>query len=188
LDSKRKAAALAMFKLLQRATAAAFTTGIVAALLLAKLLSDGVGVAAAAKPTLILYPVFVMFLLVTGVLSRMGWLRIGGVLRGTVDVEFYRTYDRGEEPEPLRQVTRHFINLFEMPVLFYVGVVIAYVTNQATFWLVGLAWSFVGLRLVHSYVHLGSNDVAKRLSAYVSSGLVLLVFWVSLFTQILRST
>jgi hypothetical protein len=188
VDAERKNAVDAMFKLVLQATAAALTTGIVAALVLAKLLSrGGAGIAGEAKPTLILYPVFVMFFLVAAVLTRMGWLRIGGVLRGTVDVEFYRTFDRGEEPEAFRVVTRHFINLFEMPVLFYVGAIFAVLTHQVTYWLVGLAWAYAGLRLLHSYVHLTSNDVPKRLSAYVSSGLVLLVFWISLFTQILRA-
>jgi len=121
------------------------------------------------------------------VLTRMGWLRVGGVLKGTVDPDFYKTYDQGQEPEAFRLVTRHFINLFEMPVLFYVGVILAFVTHQVTFWLVGLAWAFVVLRLFHSYVHLTSNDVPTRLAGYASSGIVLVVLWVSLFTQLVRT-
>jgi len=184
MDAGRKIAADAMFRRVLRDTSVALTIGVAAAFALAAALSSGG--AGEARPTLLFYPVFVMFLLVAGVLMRMGWLRIGGVLTGTVDVEFYRTFDRGQEPESFRVVTRHFINLFEMPVLFYVGAIFAVLTHQVTYWLIGLAWAFVGLRVFHSYVHLTSNDVPRRLSAYASSGLVLLVFWVSLFTQLVR--
>jgi len=176
-----------MLRYLQKAVAAALAAGFVAAFAFAKLFAGGAAISADAKPTLILYPLFVMFLLVAAVLTRMGWLRIGGVLMGTVDPDFYKTYDQGREPEAFRLVTRHFINLFEMPVLFYVGAIVAFVTQQVTFWLVGLAWAYVVLRLFHSYVHLTSNDVPTRLAGYASSGIVLLVLWTSLFVQLLRA-
>ena len=187
MDDEAKKPGEAMFRYLLRAVAIATTVGFLMAFGLAKLLASGAPTSAVAKPNLVLYPVFVMFLLVAAVLTRMGWLRVGAVLYGTMDVEFYKTYDKGEEPEAFRVVTRHFINLFEMPVLFYVGVIMAYVTQQVTFWLVGLAWAFVLLRLFHAYVHLTSNDVPTRLSGYASSGLMLLAFWISLFTQLMRA-
>jgi hypothetical protein len=139
------------------------------------------------NPNLILYPSFAMFLLVAITLTWMGWNRIGGILAGRMSIRFYRTYDEGEEPARLRQITRHFINLFEMPVLFHVVVILAHVTTHVTFWLVGLAWAFVALRYVHSWIHLGTNDVAIRLSAYAASGLVLLVMWVTLFLRMFRA-
>jgi len=187
VDVERKKAAEAMFQSLLKTVSAALVTGIVAAYAFAKLLAGGAAISSAAKPTLILYPLFVMFLLVAAVVTRMGWLRIGGVLQGTVDAEFYKTYDRGQEPEAFRVVTRHFINLFEMPVLFYVVAILAFVTQQVSFWLVGLAWAFVLLRLFHSYVHLTSNDVPTRLAGFASSGIVLVVLWISLFVQLLRA-
>jgi hypothetical protein len=185
MEAEPRETADTMFRRVLRDTALWLASGILAALLISEVLSKGG--AGEAPPALFFYPVFAMFLLVAGVLVRMGWLRIGGVLTGTVDVEFYRTFDRGQEPETFRVVTRHFVNLFEMPVLFYVGAIFAILTHQVSYWLIGLAWAFVGLRLLHSWVHLTSNDVPRRLAAYASSGLVLLVFWVSLFTQLVRT-
>ncbi|MGH7805235.1 MAG: MAPEG family protein, partial [Candidatus Binatia bacterium] len=138
-----------------------------------------------APPNLVLFPVFAMFLLVAAVLTWMGVSRIGSIFAGTMSIGFYRTYDQGEEPERLRVITRHFINLFEMPVLFYVVVVFAHITQQVTFLLVGLAWGYVAIRYLHAGIHLGGNDVAIRLAAYLSSGLVLLVMWVTLFVRLL---
>ena len=138
------------------------------------------------SPNLILYPVFAMFLLVVVVLNRLRSLRFAAVGRKEVGIGYYRAY-QGDEPEALRVVARHFTNLFEMPVLFYVGVLMAYVSHQVTWWLVALAWLYVALRYAHSYVHLTSNDVQVRFGVYFASGLVLAVLWASLLVQLLGS-
>lgn len=139
------------------------------------------------SPTLILYPVFAMFALVTIVLLRMRSMRFAAVRRKDVSAEYYKTYQDGLEPEALRVVSRHFSNLFEVPVLFYVGVVMTYMTHQVTYWLVVCAWAYVALRYVHSYVHLTSNNLIARFSVYFGSGFVLLVMWVSLLIQLVRA-
>jgi hypothetical protein len=136
------------------------------------------------SPNLILYPVFAMFYLVAAVLVRLAYLRVGAVGRREVDAAFYKTYQCGEEPEHIRVVTRHFINLFEVPVIFYVTALIAFVTHQAGYWLIGCAWAYVVLRYLHSYVHLTSNDVLTRFRLYIASGVVLLVMWSSVLAQL----
>ncbi|MEE8076849.1 MAG: MAPEG family protein [Candidatus Binatia bacterium] len=45
-------------------------------------------------------------------------------------------------------------NLFELPVLFYAGCIVAFVTGTVDTLLVGTAWLFVLTRYVHSYFHL----------------------------------
>ncbi len=135
----------------------------------------------------ILYPVFAMFYLVAFVLFRMARMRFGAVSRGEMDPRFYRTYDEGQEPPHMRVVTRHFINLFEMPVLFYVVAILAFVTDHVTAWMVACAWAYVATRVVHTWVHLGSNDVLTRFRVYGASGLVLLVLWTSLLVSLLRA-
>ena len=59
---------------------------------------------------------------------------------------FYRTFQGGEEPDEIRVVTRSFINQFEVPVLFYVGLILTYVTQQVSYWMVACAWLYVALR------------------------------------------
>lgn len=139
------------------------------------------------SPSLILYPVFAMFLLVALVFLRMRSLRFAAVRRNEVSVTFYRAFQDGAEPEPLRVVSRHFANLFEVLVLFYVGVIMIYITHQVNYWLLGCAWAYVALRYVHSYVHLTSNDVVVRFSVYLASGVVLAVMWASLLVQLVRA-
>jgi hypothetical protein len=137
-----------------------------------------------ASQTPILYPLFAMVLLVAIVLMRMRRLRFAAVRSGEVSIGYYRAYQEGDEPEALRVVSRHFINLFEMPVLFYVGTILVYITHSVSTWMVLLAWLYVALRYVHSYVHLGSNDVRQRVTVYFASAFVLALSWASLFVKL----
>ena len=139
------------------------------------------------SPTLILYPVFAMVLLVFLVLMRLRSMRFAAVRNREISATYYRAFLGEEEPEPLRVVSRHFVNLFEMPVLFYVGVIMTYVTHQASYWLIGCAWAYVALRYAHTWVHLTANDVMVRVSVYFGSGIILLVMWITLLVQLLRT-
>jgi hypothetical protein len=139
-------------------------------------------------PHAILYPVFAMFALVVIVLSRMRSMRFAAVRSGEVPIAYYRAFSEGSEPEPLRVVARHLANLFEIPVLFYVVVLMIYVTGHGgSSWLVGSAWAYVALRYVHSWVHLGANDVRVRVAVYFASVLVLVAMYAMLLVALLRA-
>ncbi len=177
------------YGLMIRSTSIAFAGGLLFAFVLGCALSAGTpGVMSLTNPTLILYPSFAMFFLVALVLTRMGFVRVTAVRTGEIDMRYYRTFSEGEEPEHMRVVTRHFLNLFEMPLLLHVVVILAFITHLVSAFLVGLAWAYVVLRYAHAYIHLTTNHVPTRLSAYASSGLVLLVMWVTLLIQLLRSS
>ena len=135
----------------------------------------------------ILYPTFALFFLVTAVFLRMRSLRFAAVRRNEISVKYYRAFTGGEEPDEIRVVTRNFINLFEVPVLFYVVTLMTYVTHQVTYWLVVCAWIYVALRYAHTFVHLTSNDVIVRFSLYLASGVVLFLMWATLLVQLLRA-
>ena len=116
------------------------------------------------------------------VLFVMGVLRTSGMATGRLSTEYYRYFWPTDGPEPayLRGFTRNFINLLEVPVLFYVGCVIAYVTGQVDATLVRLGWFFVAGRVAHSAIHLTYNDTWHRAGAFIVSSLTAIVFWVIL--------
>ncbi len=128
----------------------------------------------------ILWPAFAMFALTAFVVVRMGRQRAAAVNAGRVKLGFYKLYRDGSEPEDVAVTSRHFVNLFEAPLLFYVAVVIAYVTGQTGLAPVALAWAYVAARVVHSLIHLGSNDVLWRFRVYGVSWMVLAALWVVL--------
>jgi hypothetical protein len=76
-------------------------------------------------------------------------------------------------------------NLFELPVLFYVAVLLALVLMIQDQLLVQLAWGYVALRYVHSLVHCTYNRVMHRFIAYAASCLVLMFMWARLAGYIL---
>jgi len=65
-------------------------------------------------------------------------------------------------PEPVTQVRNAYSNQFELPVLFYVLTILAWVTRHADLLFVVLAWLFVVLRLIHAFVHVTDNDMPRR--------------------------
>jgi hypothetical protein len=136
------------------------------------------------SPERILYPAYPMFLVFVATFARLAQLRFGAVSSGKMDPAYYRLFAGGEEPPEIRVVSRHFQNQFEVPPLFYTAVLIAYVTHSVNVWTVFLAWAYVALRIVHTVVHLGSNDVLTRFRLYGASNLVLTVLWTSVFAMI----
>ena len=79
----------------------------------------------------------------------------------------------------------NFKNLFEMPVLFYLAILLSLVLLIQDELLVKLAWGFVALRLVHSLVHCTYNRVMHRFLAYLFSCLVLMLMWYRLALYVL---
>jgi hypothetical protein len=133
----------------------------------------------------ILIPLFAMFALTATAVFRLGFMRLRAVQARQVDLRYYREYRGYEEPERLRVASRHVINLFEAPTLFYVVGLMIYVTGQTSGLLVGLAWAYVVLRAVHSYVHLTSNIVVVRFRVFVASWFVLVALWAVLGIRLL---
>ena len=134
----------------------------------------------------ILYPTFALAGLTLFCVFRLGFLRFAAVRRGEIDGRYFRLYRDYEEPEYLRAHSRHVVNLYEAPVLFYAVSIIAFVTETATTPLVVLAWTYVGLRYAHSYIHLTSNKVLYRFRLFGTSQIVLLALWLVVLVGFLR--
>lgn len=77
------------------------------------------------------------------------------------------------------QAADNFRNLFEAPVLFYVLCIALAVTGRATPAFVAAAWAYVGLRVLHSVIHVTYNRVVHRFLAYVASTLLLFGMWIA---------
>ncbi|HYG25303.1 MAG TPA: MAPEG family protein [Caulobacteraceae bacterium] len=73
---------------------------------------------------------------------------------------------------------RNYMNLLEIPVLFYVVCLALYVTGTVDGLAMNLAWAYVALRLIHSLVHLTYNNVIHRLAVFAISNFVLTALWV----------
>jgi hypothetical protein len=128
----------------------------------------------------IFYPVAALVALTFAVGVRMYFARVGAARERRVKVGDFRLGESANVPADVALPNRNFMNLFEMPVLFYVVCVIFFVTNKVDGLALTLAWLYVASRIAHSLVHLTYNNVIHRLAAFSASNLVLLLLWVRL--------
>ena len=128
----------------------------------------------------LVYPMAAMVLLTFVVLILMFRSRVRAVRAGEVSGVYYKTYQGGEEPRASAQFSRHFVNLFESPTLFYIACVVAMVTGQSGSALLVLAWLYVAMRVVHALIHTTTNKIQPRIGIYMASWIVLIVMWAKL--------
>ena len=103
--------------------------------------------------------------------------RFRAAARGSVNAGEFRYGESARVPGPVSLPNRNFMNLLELPVLFYVVCVALYVTLSVDFVAVALGWAYFALRVAHSLVHLTYNNVFHRLGCYAASAAVLAVLW-----------
>jgi hypothetical protein len=132
------------------------------------------------KSVVLVYPMFAMVLLTFATLVRLFRARSASVASGAISASFFYLYQGTVEPDVSAKLSRHFINQFESPVLFYVGCLAALALKDATTDLVVLAWCYVILRMAHAWIHTGSNRLRPRIAAYMLSWVVLIWMWVTL--------
>ncbi len=128
-----------------------------------------------------------MFFLTLTCVLTLGLNRYRAIRAGEVKISYYRTYDEGVQPKRLHLLARHVQNHFEVPPLFYIVVVLTYVTDSVGAVSVACAWSFVAARTVHTIIHLGSNNVSRRFFTFGVSLTFLAGLWVALLLRLLSS-
>ena len=128
----------------------------------------------------LVYPMFAMVLLTVVVLVTLFRSRVRAVREGSVASRYFRVYQGDSEPAQSAQAARHFVNLFEAPVLFYAGCLAAMVLGHVDMVAIIMAWLYVAARTVHAAVHLGSNRLRARIAAYAFGWLILPAFWIRL--------
>ncbi|MGA8693240.1 MAG: MAPEG family protein [Xanthobacteraceae bacterium] len=83
------------------------------------------------------------------------------------------------------QVSYSYSNQFELPILFYVLTILAWVTRHADLIFVVLAWIFVIFRYLQAYVHVTSNQVRLRGAFFGVSAVVLAIMWLIYIVEML---
>jgi hypothetical protein len=125
----------------------------------------------------ILAPVFALAGWTFLVLLLIGVTRVGASLRGAIHTDDFRLGESARVPEWVRLPNRNYMNLLELPVLFYVVCLLLYVSGPASASTLPLAWTYVALRMVHTVIHLTYNHVLHRFAAFALSNVTLLVLW-----------
>lgn len=131
------------------------------------------------------YPMFTMVLLTAIVLLLMFRARVVAVQKGKIDGRYFKTFADGyTPPEDVVKTQRHFINLFEAPVLFYAGCIVAMIVPIHGLTIQIWAWAYVLCRVVHCAIHLGSNKLYPRMAVYGVGWIALLGLWITVVWKI----
>jgi hypothetical protein len=136
------------------------------------------------KPLLV--PLLALVFLTFLVWVYMYVTRLSEIKRKSIDPQTLNTRAQGQAlltDSPAQ--ADNLKNLFELPVLFYIAVLLALVLMIQDKFLVQLAWSYVALRYVHSVVHCTYNRVMHRFIAYAASSLILMLMWARLAAYVL---
>jgi hypothetical protein len=132
----------------------------------------------------VLLPLFVEVILTFALMLRMGALRNADYRSGAVKPQEIALREP-IWPKKTAQAANSFSNQFELPVLFYVLTILAWVTTKAGVVFVVLAWLFVIFRLLQAYVHVTSNIVRLRGAFYMVGAVVLMIMWAIYIIEVL---
>ena len=127
-----------------------------------------------------LYPMFAMILVTFTVAGYLLKLRIAAVKSGEIKLSTFRLNNGENMPVKMLQAARNYTNLFEMPVFFYAAGTITLALHLYSPSMILLGWLFVACRIVHSWIHLTSNNVIRRLQAFVASNICVFLMWIIL--------
>lgn len=133
------------------------------------------------RPELILEPMIALAALTYLVLLRLPYVRFRAIFADQAKLEDFKHFHLAPAAAELSVPNRNYMNLLELPTLFYaacLGLCVVGKVNDADH---VLAWSYVGLRVVHSLVHLTYNRVLHRLTLFATSNFVLAALWVRLW-------
>ena len=132
----------------------------------------------------ILAPLFVSVALTFALLIWMGYTRVTTISRGETKIRDIALREPNW-PKQSTQIANAYHNQFELPVLFYVLVILAIVTRQADLLFVAMSWIFVALRVLHAYIMVTTNFVPRRFQIHFVALVVLVLMWIIFAFRIL---
>ena len=126
----------------------------------------------------IFFPMIALVALTFAVGSLVLIRRLRAAFAGKVGPKDFRYGESDRVPPDVALPNRNFINLLELPLLFYVVCICLFVTRHVIPLDVGLAWAFTVARAAHSLIHLTTNNVLHRMLAYNAGSILLIALWV----------
>jgi hypothetical protein len=128
-------------------------------------------------------PMGALALLTFAVLTVIPIRRFRAGAKGEIVRDDFKFGESPSVPGYVSIPNRNYMNLLELPMLFYVGSLMFFVAGRVDAVILAIAWLYVALRLVHSAIHLTYNHVMHRLAAFATSNVVLIVYWLTFFVR-----
>jgi hypothetical protein len=124
--------------------------------------------------SLIFWPLLVQMLLTMYVFIALANKKFAAAKEGGIDLK-RAAYDNNAWPQSVILVSNNLHNQFQAPLIFYVLSFAFFVLQQVDMVVLTIAWVFVVSRIVHFFIHTGSNFVPYRMKIFIVGFLCLLV-------------
>ena len=136
---------------------------------------------------LIFYPVIAQIILtfIVYILLPIAKARVLKVME--VDIQ-RRALHNDAWPDSVLKISNNLQNQFESPVLFYALCFMLWALNIVSIFALIIAWAYVFLRVVHVFVHTGSNKIPVRKKVFMASTLLLMLLCGVLINGLLRTS
>ena len=112
--------------------------------------------------------------------------RFYAAFKGRVVASDFKYGESRSVPADVALPNRIFMNLVEVPPLFYVLCVILFVTGTVTHLSLVMAWAYFGLRIGHSLIYLTYNHVIHRFAIFATSNLIVMAMLIDLAVKLAR--
>jgi len=130
----------------------------------------------------ILLPVLVQISLTLVMFLLLGARKTKAMKAGGVDSKA-TALNNSAWPEDVVKVSNNIANQFQTPVLFYIISILFYLTNQVSLTVLVLAWIYSGTRVIHAFIHAGSNFVPARFIIFTLGVICLIAMTVIAFIK-----
>jgi hypothetical protein len=132
---------------------------------------------------LIFAPMGALALLTFLVLGFIPARRFRAAFAGEVQRDDFKFGESQAVPGHVSIPNRNYMNLLELPLLFYVAGLMYFVAGKVDQPVLIVAWTYVAMRAIHSAIHLTYNHVLHRLTFFALSNFVLMAFWLMFFLR-----
>jgi hypothetical protein len=132
----------------------------------------------------LIYPLSALVFLTAMIVAVMFVTRVRAARGGKLHPGYFKTYDQGNPPEDVVKTQRHYANLFEIPVLFYAGGILAVVLPVQSVWASVWMWLFVFARGLHAYIHIGPNKLRPRMLSFALGLIAVFALWIEIVLNV----
>jgi hypothetical protein len=131
----------------------------------------------------VLAPVIALVTLTGVVWLLMVIFRNIAFIRGKVSERYFQTFTVDAPAEWVERPTRAYMNLLELPILFYAASALMLITRDFDSVQVSLAWLFVITRCAHAFIYIAFNYIPLRFVSYLTGVITLGVLWTRFAAQ-----
>ncbi|RLA64079.1 MAG: hypothetical protein DRQ88_06570 [Epsilonproteobacteria bacterium] len=131
----------------------------------------------------IFIPVYVLFMWAMWIMARLAYMKIKA--HKAKEIRFSQFKLVTDMPERIQLTLNNLTNLYQMPVFFFVLAVFIFAKGMETPFYLGLSWTYVFLRIIHSMIHITTNNVNLRASTFFLSIIVLVWMYTAFLFDII---